>query len=332
MELFRIWLPLPARNWNRLFASALSELGKLSLLVMLVMAFPSCRKREPPPKPKPLPASDINNPLHWIPKDFDKLPPERQATVLAMAQRLAETAWQRPYEQAQKAKDRADLVRSAPPGFKPSKSGKRVGVMLIPKKTTLRVGEAFWYRVELQNIGPDPISIMDLNWSFFKSGNAWGEWGLILTRPDGTEEGMQGIRGMHCPSHEITDLRGVPEERGREIMRRMEFMTKLAAGLDVTLNPGELLVTRPWKYYGYPEVCRMEARGQDPDAPIPGEFREFPESERYFDKPGTYEVKVVWVPGSIGVPDRRFAHLGLVFTMEKMASMDSNVVRLEVVP
>ncbi|MDE2290833.1 MAG: hypothetical protein KGL53_02015, partial [Elusimicrobia bacterium] len=57
--------------------------------------------------------------------------------------------------------DRKSLVRPAPPGFKPSTRGKGIELRLIPARARMRVGQRFWYGLELQNVGSDTVTVTD---------------------------------------------------------------------------------------------------------------------------------------------------------------------------
>ncbi|MBI4677980.1 MAG: hypothetical protein HY748_10400 [Elusimicrobia bacterium] len=249
--------------------------------------------------------------------------------ILDFRSRMPEWERRRPFEEAQRAKDRAELVRQAPAGFKPSKSRKRVKITLIARDAKVKVGGSFWYRIELRNMGPEPIRWMDHDWSFFKHGKALSDWEFRMTLPNGKTKRMWVDRGVHCGAEEVREVRGMAKEARRKYIEDLEFHDKLEQGLDVTLQPGETLVTRPWRYYGGFEYCDMVKRGEDPDARIPGEFREFPGLDP-FENLGAYHIKAVWTRKSIGVlwpkpPPDDFEH-------DKVGEIESNEVRVEVVP
>ena len=79
--------------------------------------------------------------------------PQDQALILDSAA-ACPNGKRRPYEEAQRAKDRAELVRPTPPGFKPRLAS--VKITMIARDSKVKVGGSFWYRIELQNVGRNP--------------------------------------------------------------------------------------------------------------------------------------------------------------------------------
>ncbi len=304
------------------------------LLLTTAVALAACGREEPPPPaptlaPPPSKAAPIRQPQakETPPKWLSQLSPQAQEAWLKSKHRpdlsrgpihllaklpakqqvdLVRSRDAAPeadaYRRRREAEDRAELVKPAPPDFKPE--GRRAArLKLIPKSPTMRVGENFWYRLELQNVGREPISL-DESPSFWKIGNALNnKVEFRITSPEGKEE-----RGVvkypllfHCipkqyefPKYIVTEqdrrrfLDDLSEKKRREISRSEHLM--------VTLQPGETLVTRPWAWGDDDERSRLEEECEISDFPVAGEFRELVlRSDFKFDRPGAYRIKALYM-------------------------------------
>lgn len=204
------------------------------------------------------------------------------------------------YVRRRMAEDRAELVRPAPKGFKPE-GRRKAGLALIPKSAMIRSGEPFWYRLEIQNVGREPIEFNERP-SFWKIGNATQlDYAFFVTPPDGGERKVVPRHNVHLhgirrdypfPRHLVT-----VEEKQRfldELNEKRRWEVSHWEHLRVTLDPGETLVSRPWQYGNPDERRELLMYGDIPDKPIAGEFRELALREFQFDKPGTYKIKAVY--------------------------------------
>ncbi len=233
-------------------------------------------------------------PIHLL----AKLPSKQQVDLVKSRDDAPEAD---AYRRRREAEDRTELVRPAPPEFKPE--GRRMArLRLIPKSPTMRVGENFWYRLEFQNIGEEPITL-DESPSFWKIGNALNnkvEFRLIP--PEGKEErGVVNFQLGHCvpnehefPKYVVTEkdrerfLADLTEKRRREISRWKHLM--------VTLQPGETLFTRPWAWGDDDERTSRRIECEIPDSPVTGEFRELVLRSGFkFDRPGAYRIKAIYM-------------------------------------
>ncbi|MBI4349559.1 MAG: hypothetical protein HY553_22175 [Elusimicrobia bacterium] len=320
----------------------------LALAVACVLPFGAgCGRREPAATaPSPSPRTPAVEPRSYgLPPDFESLP-ERTKEIFLDLQAAA------PANEAQEKLDREELIRPAPPGWKPEEPGRRVRLTLIVKEPTLRRGETLWYRLEFQNTGSESIDYFESD-SFFKKG-AWLSWGWKFY-----------VNGEEVHLGDLDFNRGAPvagpfeppgweklteAERDAYVKRRnkeTEAAYRRRTNLSVTLHPGETLVTRPWRNVGREVADRMWARGEDPDrARAPGAFREFYSVFFQFDKPGKYRIKAVYSDQPPGPPteeklrwmeerghsraDQMAEHRKRV--AESLGTIESNVIEVEVVP
>lgn len=205
------------------------------------------------------------------------------------------------YEEA-RSDERRELVSPAPPGYKPKARGRRLAVKLIARDAKIRMGESFWYRLELSNEGSLPIEISESR-SFLKRGNDYDypKWAFTAVTPKGVKKHMAIGRQMPVFSNpnnkrKIVSIPGsekMTDAQIREFMRKNEAWRREDRGLHISLRPGETLSSRPWK--GQEEQAALKptpTRGKAP-APKYGGFREF-WTEFNFDEPGRYEISVVY--------------------------------------
>jgi hypothetical protein len=54
-------------------------------------------------------------------------------------------------------KDRKDLLRQPKQEWKPGSASRKLNVLLLTDKAKIRKGEAFRYRLEMQNVGREPL-------------------------------------------------------------------------------------------------------------------------------------------------------------------------------
>ncbi len=254
---------------------------KTATFILFIAIVTACKK----PAPLSGSPSEITQ-AAW----FKKLPPERQAAWLAEQK-------QQPAREAKAAQDRAELVRPAPSDFKPENDDRRIRLRLIAQKEMMRAGEHFWYRLELQNVGRKPIHWYEKS-SFFKHGRLnYSKQGIkfFVRQPDGKEWGLVPPISLPLLGENRKGFSFPPGTTEAEQARRFKRMVGMANinELSIILLPGETLVTRAWAERGADEANAIFARGEDPDAAIPGEFRELTAFFR-FDQRGAYRVRVVY--------------------------------------
>lgn len=225
-----------------------------------------------------------------LPKGLESLSPEQR-------RKLLETAEDLPFEKAEQEKDRREMVRPAPPGFKPGKSHPRLKITLIPKSTVIKSGEWFWYKLEVQNVGRKPIRYFENgpSESFLKvGGNSNGLKLGFRVAKEGSEfrwptEDLQ----FGCPGGDELILPGwkamslaEKEKAVREFVRK----DKLRHTLVVDLAPGETVVARAWNPKE-DELCKREPMQRiEPTLPIG--FRPL-KTGIALKRPGRYRLKVV---------------------------------------
>lgn len=248
-----------------------------------------------------------------------------------------------PAREAKAARDRAELVRPAPAGFKPENVDRRIRLRLIAQKEMMRVGENFWYRLELQNVGRKPLLWYEKS-SIFKHGRIGDSpMKFFVRRPDGKEWELSpplphlGRRrmGLFPP--------GTSPAKEARLFKRIVAMGNMNE-LSINLFPGETLVTRPWARRSPEEADAIYARGEDPDAAIQGQYRELPTSLR-FDQKGTYRIRVVYddSPWPLTEENIRSSEKYGISRKDKLENqrfaeenalgpVQSNIVNLEVTP
>lgn len=192
------------------------------------------------------------------------------------------------------------LVTGAPKGFKPQGHGRILSLRLIARDAKIRVGETFWFRLELQNVGTSVVSISESD-SFLKSGTGSSGmlWRFSVVTPKGDRWpmiiGREEVSSTH-PSRRVVEIPGsaaMSEKEVRDFIRRNDAWRRADSELDVILGPGQTLSTRPWKWDSKAEFGRLfinRAKREDPRQY--GGFREL-WTEFRFDEPGIYEISVV---------------------------------------
>lgn len=155
-----------------------------------------------------------------------------------------------PVPETPAARDRRELIRQPRRGWEPESATPKLVIALIAEKSRVRRGEDFRYRLETRNVGAAPLAVREAAPSFIKEGSLCGKspFRVYAAAPGGAE------RRLACPS---------PAAGGE--------------ALDMTLGPGEYLLTRP------------EAPGRP--------FRRLDSSLR-FEAAGTYRVRVAYDDGT----------------------------------
>jgi hypothetical protein len=251
--------------------------------------------------------------------------------------------------------DRKELVRPAPKGFKRGAKARQVALKLIPRETSLHVGQSFWYRLELQNTGQAPLEIEESP-SFLKDGANYSaqKWEFHVTGPDGkrkemilgtlADELLGSMRETSQPQNLASSTMSAQEREEQEV--HLAFRRKAASRLRITLLPGEILVSRPWRWLTQLQYATRKSRGESIIWPKPGEpFRELWTVYR-FKTPGRYTIEAEYVDEPPPPPSeehlRRMEKLGVARDrLERMNREDraaalgrirSNRVALEVLP
>lgn len=173
--------------------------------------------------------------------------------------------------------DRKELLRQPREDWTPGAAGGKLSILLLAERSKIRKGEPFGYRLEMQNAGREPLPVKEDAPSFVKDGSLCGSnaFQLYATPPKGKE------RLLACKPEDPAEVRPSTAPARRP-----------PSALDVTLLPGEYLLTR----------------GSGPGKP----FRPL-ETSTGFDALGTYRVKAVYAP-------------------EGGVRAESNTVEVEVVP
>ena len=281
--------------------------SRAALVVLICLACACGKKEEPsrPAPPLPMPAKQptaaVNTPLPFkVPEGFDQWPAEKQRHhrqfQADFAARVAETekpeavrTLEKTFNEKVKAADEKELLRPAPPGFKPEPVARKTRLTLIPKTKTLKPGERFWYRLELQNLGQETLSFHERS-SFWKDGTSeFNKWRFFVTPPGG-QEGF-----VRVDYYDFSVLgSGARAQMNEAQLEDDSFRSARNGSLYVDLRPGQTLVSRAWRLRTHRELNDSYYRDIDP-APVPGQFRELALlSKKTFDKPGAYRLRVVF--------------------------------------
>lgn len=216
------------------------------------------------------------------------LPPDLQKAQ----EKLESLADQTRVEQEQDKKDRAELVTPAPPGFKPKVSGRKLELTLIPQKKMLRVGETFWYRAEIRNVGSQSVTVTD---SFVKSGyDYYGAKFKIIVSPRHWKDHSVLRDASPCEASglPIPGWTKMDKSQQVEAAKRYHLEEELKNRVRVLLEPGETVRTQDERYVSQEEDCAAFQAGKIASTRPGGLFRQYYET-RDFDRPGTYLLKLV---------------------------------------
>ncbi|TPW20249.1 MAG: hypothetical protein FD126_1873 [Elusimicrobia bacterium] len=240
---------------------------------------------------------------------------DRMSEAAALRARVESTREESEIKAEVRKADQKELVRPAPKGFKPEDVRRKVRVTLVPRETTIKVGESFWYRLELQNVGKESIEYHESP-SFLKDGLRWDmlKWGFEVILPDGSREKM--ILGRyyeernldHRPRRpiDVPDSKNLTETEARTWARRDSLRRNAQRDFHVTLRPGESIITKPWRWVYDEEYLERFRRNEPILWPVPeGTFRELRTVFR-FKTPGKYKVVGILRDPPPSPPDEEF--------------------------
>lgn len=209
---------------------------------------------------------------------------------------------ERRIELAVRQAERRELVRPAGPDFKPEPVDRKLRLTLIPRDKTIRVGERFWYRIELQNLGREPVRFLDFD-SFLKNGALISmRWDFELVDPHGkridlvvgTLFGLLAVKDHNLDAVPIPGAEKMSDDEVQDYIRRDSARRRADRRLDVVLAPGETLLSRPWRWHDHFERLERKERGETNLTPMPqGPWRELWVSYP-IETPGRYEIQVVY--------------------------------------
>lgn len=130
---------------------------------------------------------------------------------------------------AAQEQDRQELMRQPGPDWKLGSATRKLDILLLIDKSRVRKGEAFGYRLEMQNTGREPIAFKDPAPSFTKDGSLCGAGGfkILATPPGGKEYALPCATKAEAGVKASTAAAAPPE-----------------SALELTLQPGEYLLTR----------------------------------------------------------------------------------------
>lgn len=216
-------------------------------------------------------------------------------------------------ELAARASERREMVRPAGRGFRPTAAGRAVRLLLAARDRQIKVGQTFWYRLELQNVGKEAVRISE-DPSFLKNGRFYDErrYAFWIKGPDGQRRRMLlgsfadelAMGSRPGVSRKIPGSDHMTDAEIRDHVRIESWRTRAARRLDVTLRPGETLVSIPWRWVGIPEANQRDKNGLEAWPRPTGEFREL-WTEHDFKKPGLYSIVVDFIDRAAPPPDEK---------------------------
>lgn len=250
------------------------------------------------------------------------------------------------------AADRKELVRSAPAGFKPEPVERKLRLKLVPRDKTIRVGQTFWYRLELQNVGRTPVRFRESN-SFLKDGKKSGVifWDFSVEAPGEKRQrmviGTAELLFSHRPQRpiKVAGSERMTDEEVQDFIRRDAAYREADRDLDVTLGPGETLFSRPWRWVDADEYQERFEKGLELWPRPKGTFRELWTAYE-FEKPGRYRIRatlndpappppgeeVLRMMEAKGYPRKEILADHLKDAREHLGRIESNSVDLKVIP
>ena len=249
--------------------------------------------------------------------------------------------------------ERAELVRPAPRGFKPESATRKLKMTLVARDKTIRAEESFWYRLELQNIGREPVKFREEP-SFLKDGQRIDDkWGFYLLRPNGKPErilpgrlvDLMARRERPNPPIDVPGSEKMSEAQVRAWVRRDGMRRNAEKNLEVILAPGETLISRPWRWVEVEEQRELYAKGEKDLWPKPaGDFRELRTSS-VLELPGRHKIWVTYEEPVLSADEEEILRLkkkgiSRAKTLERyrrlnadnIGCLESNPVVIEVVP
>lgn len=211
-----------------------------------------------------------------------------------------------------RAEERKELVRPAPQGFKAASSARKLKLTLVARDKKIRVGQTFWYRLELQNIGRQEVTIQEFH-SFLKSGYqiVLNKFRFYAALPDGTSQYMpigvfadEMVAGLRprAASKEIPGWDKLSPQEQDDHVRKARLRKQFEKQLEVTLRPGETLVSRPWRWVSVEEHYEKHDRGERISNRPEGAYREL-WTEFDFKTPGKHSIQVEFVDEPPPPPD-----------------------------
>lgn len=273
--------------------------------------------------------------------------PERPARGEPPTERRAEIAV--------RESERRELVLPPPTDFKPEVKGRKLRLTLVPRQKSIKVGERFWYRIEIKNVGHQAVRFRDWK-SFLKRGDQYasGRWNFELINPSGkridlvvgTLYGELAVSDAGLDTVDIPGAEKMTDAEVQDFIRRDAPRRRADLDIDVTLASGETLVSRPWRWHDVFERRERKGRGEKNLTPQPpGPWRELWVSH-VFKEPGNYSISVAYDDPPLPPPSEEFlramerrGHQRSVILADKkeedslhLGRLKSNLVQFEVVP
>jgi hypothetical protein len=209
----------------------------------------------------------------------------------------------------QEAKDRQKLVLPKPVGWRPEPVAQKLKLVLVPERTRLRRGERFYYRLEMQNMGQEPVFFYEPWDGFVKWGTLSRPYSFWVTCPDGIRINLDS-RAYFDESVKFQELDGLGSLDTLAQLENANMRIRARYELWLNLEPGETLRTA-WEMTFW-DMMHWGVKDWEGSAPR-RQFRDL-RTRFAFDESGVYSILVVRDDPAAG------------------GRTESNVVRVEVVP
>lgn len=220
-----------------------------------------------------------------------------------------------PVETQVREAERKEMVRPVPKDFKPEDVARKLRLTLVARDKSIKAGQTFWYRLEFQNVGREPVEFFEHH-SFLKDGMSFedGTMEFHVGLPDGSRRLMPlgvladelTIGGRPGGAIDIPGSEKMTKKQLQDYVRLDSVRRHADRGLDVILAPGETLVSRPWRWLGITENFERFRRGEKDIWPRPkGTYREL-WTDFDFKKPGRYVIQAEYNDEPPPPPDEAF--------------------------
>lgn len=172
---------------------------------------------------------------------------------------------------------RRTMVTPAPADFKPEPVARKVRLRLALEKTKIRVGEKLRFRLEMTNVGRDPLDYHEIRSSLF-AGNLLDTVTMSFYLTDSRNKRVELMPRTGrpsdggAPSEKLVPPRGLPAAELEKWFQETNAMGQAHATFKVMLLPGETL----------------RSIGED-DSSVEN-FKALIVEEDAYDKPGPYRL------------------------------------------
>lgn len=194
----------------------------IAVFLFTIGAFAACKKA-----PSPEPTLPVSAPLPMPSSGLAGIP-ERPEPIRKLDAMISA-------DEKLAAKNRAEMIVSAPAGFRPEDAARKVRLTLVLEKTSLAAGDEPRFRLELTNAGREPIDYMENDPSVFR-------WGGLLHSMKSIRFFLVDSKGLRRKMEPALGGRVEPlKSRAGALSRESEAEGVAANTFRVRILPGETL-------------------------------------------------------------------------------------------